>query len=51
MNDYKFLNILTDFGLIYARRACQHDNGYIDGWTQIKVHTDELTRVYSAQSS
>jgi len=30
---------------------CQHDNGYMDGRSQIKVHTDERTQVYSAQSS
>jgi len=32
-------------------RPCQHDDGYLDGRAQIKVHTDEWTRVHSAQSS
>ena len=32
-------------------RPCQHDNGYLDGRSQIKVHTDERTQVHSAQSS
>jgi len=32
-------------------RPCQHDNGYMDGQSQIKVHTDERTQVYSNQSS
>jgi len=32
-------------------RPCQHDNGYMDGRSQIKVHTDERTQVHSAQSS
>jgi len=32
-------------------RPCQHDGGYIDGRSQIKVHTDERTKVNSAQSS
>jgi len=32
-------------------RPCQHDNGYMDGRSQIKVHTDERTQVLSAQSS
>jgi len=25
-------------------RPCQHDNGYMDGQSQIKVHTDEQHR-------
>jgi len=29
----------------------QHDNGYMGGQSQIKVHTDERTQVHSAQSS
>jgi len=29
-------------------RPCQHDNGYMDGRSQIKVHTDERTQVHSA---
>jgi len=32
-------------------RPCQHDDGYIDGQSQIKVHTDEQTQVDSARSS
>jgi len=32
-------------------RHCQHDNGYMDGRSQIKVHTDERTQGHSAQSS
>jgi len=32
-------------------RPCQHDNGNIDGRSQIKVHTDERTQVHGAQSS
>jgi len=35
----------------FILRPCQHDNGYIDGRSQIKVHTDERTQVHSAQSS
>jgi len=30
---------------------CQHDNSYMDGRLQIKVHTDKRTQVHSAQSS
>jgi len=32
-------------------RPCQHDGGYVDGRSQIKVHTDERTQVQSAWSS
>ena len=39
------------FGL-FDLRPCQRDNGYLDGRSQIKVHTDdERTQVHSAQSS
>jgi len=31
-------------------RPCQHDNGYIDVRSQIKVRTDERTQVHSTQS-
>jgi len=31
-------------------RPCQHDNGYMEDRSQIKVHTDERTNVHSAQS-
>jgi len=30
---------------------CQHDISYIDGRSQIQVHTDKRTQVHSAQSS
>jgi len=40
------------FGLVwFILRPCQHDNGYIDGRSQIKVHTDERTQVHSVQPS
>jgi len=29
----------------------QHDNGYMDGRLQMKIHTDERTLVHSAQLS
>jgi len=33
---------IPEFGLVwFILRPCQHHNGYIDGWSQIKVHTDE----------
>jgi len=35
----------------FILRPCQHDNGYIDGRSQIQVHTDEQTQVHSVQSS
>jgi len=35
----------------FILRPCQHDNGYVDGRSQIKVHTDERTQVHSARSS
>jgi len=35
---------------IFILRPCQNDVGYIDGRSQIKVHTDEQTQVHSAQS-
>jgi hypothetical protein len=41
---------LVWFGL-FDLRPCQRDNGYLDGRSQIKVHTDERTQVHSAQSS
>jgi len=40
---------LTDWSI--DLRPCLHDNGYMDGRSQIKVHTDERTQVHSAQSS
>ena len=44
-------NVLVDAMLMIDLRPCQHDNGYMDGRSQIKVHTDERTQVHSAQSS
>jgi len=35
----------------FISRPCQHDDGYIDGRSRIKVHTDERTQVHSARSS
>jgi len=39
------------FGLIgsihFRLRPCQHDDGYIDGRLQIKVHTDERTQAHN----
>jgi hypothetical protein len=55
----KFPVIRNSHGLVAARvskmmlidlRLCQHDNGYMDGRSHIKVHTDERTQVHSAQS-
>jgi len=41
-----------DFGLVwFILHPCQHNDGYIDGRSQIKVHTDERTQVLSARSS
>jgi len=37
------------FGLIHLC-PCRRDNGYIDGQSQIKVHTNERTQVHSAQA-
>ena len=36
---------------LFDLRPCQHDNGYMDGRSQIKVHTDKRTQVHSAKSS
>jgi hypothetical protein len=33
---------------LFDLRPCQHDNGYLDGQSQIKVHIDERTQVHSA---
>jgi len=35
----------------FILRPCQHDDGYIYGQSQIKVHTDERTQVHSTWSS
>jgi len=32
-------------------RPSQHNNDYMDGRSQIKVHTDERTQVHAVQSS
>jgi len=40
----------SSYGLIDLR-PCEHDDGYMDDRSQIKVHTDERTQVHSAQSS
>jgi len=32
-------------------RPCQHDNGYIDGRSQIQVQTNERNQIHNAQSS
>jgi len=36
------------FDSFYVARR-QHDDGYIDSRSQIKVHTDEQTQVHSAR--
>jgi len=36
---------------LFDLRPCQHDNGYMDGRSQIKVHTAERTHIHSAQFS
>jgi len=36
---------------IFRLRPCQHDDGYINDRSQIKVHTDEQTQDHSARSS
>jgi len=28
-------------------RPCHHDNGYMDDWSQIKVHTNERTQIHT----
>jgi len=46
--------VTPEFGLVwFILRSChtQHDNGYIDSWSQIQVHTDERTHVHNARSS
>jgi len=35
----------------FILRPCQHDDGYLDGRSQINVHTDERTQVNSDLSS
>jgi len=43
------LNWLIDW--LIDLRPCQHDNGYVDGRSQIKVDIDERTQIHSVQSS
>jgi len=46
------LRSVNDVRLIwFILHPCQHDIGYIDGRSQIKIHTGELTQVHSARSS
>jgi len=35
----------------FTLRQCELDNGYIDGRSQISLHTDERTHVHSARFS
>jgi len=42
-------NHLQLISLKFILRPCQHDDGYIDGRSQIKVHTDERTQVPSVR--
>jgi len=37
---------LVNFDSFYVPR-CQHDDGYTDGRSQIKVHTDERTQFHT----
>jgi len=46
-----FILIIKFVIFLIHLRSCQHDYGYIDSRSQIKVHTDERTQVHSAQSS
>jgi len=39
------------FFLKFILRSCQHDNGYMDGQSQIKVRTDKRKHVHSSRSS
>jgi len=43
--------ILKFYLVLFILRRFQHDNGYIDGRSQIEVNTDEQTQVHSAQTS
>jgi len=43
------VTVQLQFDSFYAAR-CQHDDGYMDGRSQIKVHTDERTQVHSTRS-
>jgi len=44
-------NILETNSLVWFILRLWHVNGYIDGWSQIQVHTNERTQVHNAQSS
>jgi len=39
---------LKMYDLIHFTCVCQHDDGYIDDRSQIKVQTNEQTQVYSS---
>ena len=43
--------MIGDLERLIDLRPCQHNNGHMDGRSQIKVHTDERTQVHSVQSS
>jgi len=48
----KLLTFITSNGSIHVRQCQLYDDGYnIDGRSQIKVHTEERTQVYSVLSS
>jgi len=44
-------NVLKAFHGLIDLHPCQHDNGCMDGRSQIKVHIEERTQVHIAQSS
>jgi len=47
---FRYVAAIFDFMLLlvwFILRPCQHDDGYIDGRSQIKVHTNERTQVHS----
>jgi len=59
-----FISIIIAFCILYIEQfahcilhwsidlsPCQHDDGYMDGRSQINVHTDEWTDIDNAQSS
>jgi len=47
----KWTGICNVIDWLIDLRPCQHDSGYMDGRSQINVHTDERTQVHSAQYS
>jgi len=50
-NTYTHTHTHTHTYFWFILRPCQHDNDYLNGRSQIKVHTDERTQVHSARSS